>query len=151
MTADFPDRDERDLAEALDAALDAETQGRSRAGPRAPTDDLADLAAGLRAAMPMPELPSGGRTESARGNPGGPGGQTARQDQVADRSSRHIGCWSSGRGGPVECGAAAEPDQLTRLRFRLTLTMPAATWRNTTRQKRSSTSNVHRRPFSERR
>ena len=27
------------------------------------TDDLADLAASLRAAMPMPELPSGGRTE----------------------------------------------------------------------------------------
>src|SRR5208282_4742535 len=57
------DRDERDLAEALDAALDAETQARRRAGPRAPTDDLADLAAGLRAAMPPPELPIGGRTE----------------------------------------------------------------------------------------
>ena len=63
MTAEFPDRDERALAEALDAALDREPQAQRRAGPRAPTDDLADLAASLRAAMPMPELPSGGRTE----------------------------------------------------------------------------------------
>ncbi len=63
MTAEFPDRDERARAEALDAALDREPQAQRRAGPRAPTDDLADLAAGLRAAMPMPELPSGGRTE----------------------------------------------------------------------------------------
>ena len=63
MTVEFPDREERARADALDAALDRRPQAQRRAGPRSETDDLADLAASLRAAMPMPDLPSGGRTE----------------------------------------------------------------------------------------
>ncbi len=63
MTAEFPNREERARAEALDASLDRGPQAQRGAGARSPTDDLADLAAGLQAAMPMPELPSGGRTE----------------------------------------------------------------------------------------
>ncbi len=36
MTVEFPGRDERALAEALDAALDREAQAQRRAGPREP-------------------------------------------------------------------------------------------------------------------
>ncbi len=63
MTLEFPDRDERAKAEALDAALDRGPQAQRRAGPSSGTDNLADLAASLRAVMPMPDLPTGGRTE----------------------------------------------------------------------------------------
>ena len=63
MTVEFPDREERARAEALDAALGRGPRAQRRAGPRSETDDLADLAASLRSAMPMPDLPGGGRTE----------------------------------------------------------------------------------------
>jgi hypothetical protein len=64
MTSELPDREERARAAALDAVLDKGQQAQRRTGLGGPVDDLADLAASLRGAMmPMPELPSGGRTE----------------------------------------------------------------------------------------
>ena len=68
MTPDLPGPpggDERDLADALDAALDAGAAGAS--GPRTPSEGevgrLSDLAGALRQALPLPALPSGGRSD----------------------------------------------------------------------------------------
>jgi hypothetical protein len=58
MTEELPGRKERDLADALDAALD-----RGSSAPGSPENELAGLAGALRAALPLPALPTEGRAE----------------------------------------------------------------------------------------
>ncbi len=152
MTVEFPGRDERALAEALEAALDREAPAQRRAGARGPTDDLADLAASLRGAMLYAYRAAQRRpaTEVARCSPGCPGG--------AKRRDQGRSCWQP-RPSPwlledVVGGAAlsevrataGRPRPQTRPRSRSTLTTPAATCSlSTTRQRRSVvTSNEHR-------
>ncbi len=63
MTAPRPQWDQHLLAQLLDAALDAEHRPPVPPGTGGEVEDLADLADALRVALPLPDLPAGGRSE----------------------------------------------------------------------------------------
>ena len=63
MTQELPRPDERELAEALDRAIDQSSSGVVRLGPAGPAAGLAAVADNLRTALPLPPLPAGGAAE----------------------------------------------------------------------------------------